>query len=110
VHAALCCAELCCAVRAALWQDILDGRGQADFEAANPLPESFMNGTRAMMATFITTGCDTVRPLLRFASTWAGILVEARLSSCAFALCAACMSSAALCPCSIQGVASLIIA
>lgn len=60
----LTCAVLTCAVHAALWQDILDGRGQADFEAANPLPEIFMNGTRAMMATFITTGCDTVRPLL----------------------------------------------
>jgi hypothetical protein len=43
------------------FQDILDGNGQEEFEAANPLPESFVNGSRGMLATFITTGCDTVR-------------------------------------------------
>lgn len=44
-------------------QDLLPGTGQEEFEAANPLPESFLNGSRAMLATFITTGCDTVWPL-----------------------------------------------
>ncbi len=39
----------------------MEGNGQEEFERANPLPDSFTNGSRAMLATFITTGCDTVR-------------------------------------------------
>lgn len=41
-------------------QDIMEGSGQEEFERANPLPDSFTNGSRAMLATFITTGCDMV--------------------------------------------------
>lgn len=43
-------------------QELLDGDAQEEFEAANPLPDSFVNGTRSMLATFITAGCDTVGP------------------------------------------------
>jgi hypothetical protein len=43
-------------------QDLLKdgGKEQEEFEAANPLPQSFLSRPRALLATFITTGCDIV--------------------------------------------------
>ena len=69
----LCSGRNICLSELVTMQTIVEdgGREQAAFEAANPLPLSFVEGQHGDFATFISSGCDFVEvsPLVHHSGT-----------------------------------------